>query len=183
MEAKKSSKSKSVRNGRSRSRSASKTSSKGKTSKSKRSKSKRRPKCTKPSDYNDPKAVFFPGVRKIKYVGPKSRVALAYKYYNADEVILGKKMKDWLRFSVVFWHTFRGKGLDPFGGPTITRPWDDETETLANAFRRARAAFEFMSKLGVEHYAFYDRDVAPEGKNLTESNANLDKVADLLEKL
>ncbi len=81
------------------------------------------------------------------------------------------------------WHTFRGKGLDPFGGPTITRPWDDESETLANAYRRSRAAFEFMSKLGVEYYAFHDRDVAPEGKNLKETNANLDKVTDLMLKL
>jgi xylose isomerase len=126
--------------------------------------------------------VFFPGIKKIKYE-PKSRKALAFKCYNPEEVILGKKMKDWLRFSVVFWHTFRGKGLDPFGGPTMTRPWDDESETLPNAYRRARAAFEFMSKLGVEYYAFHDRDVAPEGKNLTETNANLDKVSDLLLKL
>lgn len=96
---------------------------------------------------------------------------------------MGKTMGEWCRFSVCFWHTFRGKGADPFGFPTISRPWDDETETLANAYRRARAAFEFMEKLGIDYYAFHDRDVAPEGSTLEETNQNLDKVADLLESL
>jgi xylose isomerase len=108
---------------------------------------------------------------------------MAYKWYNAEEVVMGRKMKDWCRFSVVFWHTFRGVGLDPFGGATITRPWDDDSDTLDNAYRRVRASFEFMTKLGVEYYAFHDRDVAPEGKNLKESNRNLDKVSDLMLKL
>ena len=170
-----------TRRSRSRSRSTSKRS--GKTSKCKRSRSgskcRKAKKCSKPSDYDCPKAVFFPKIGKIKYK-PKSRKALTFKCYNPEEVILGKKMKDWLRFSVVFWHTFRGKGLDPFGGPTMVRPWDDESETLDNAYRRARAAFEFMSKLGVEYYAFHDRDVAPEGKDITETNSNLDKVTDLM---
>ena len=75
-------------------------------------------------------------------------------------------MKDWLRFSVCFWHTFRGKGLDPFGEPTISRPWDDESNSLENAYRRVRAAFEFFTKLGIEYYSFHDRDVAPEGNTL-----------------
>lgn len=182
-------KSKSKSRSRSRTKSASRKSkspSRGKKSKSKsrRSRSKSRPrKCTKPSDYDDPKAVFFPGVSNIKYEGPKSTNPMAFKYYNANEKILGKKISDWCRFSVVFWHTFRGKGSDPFGGPTITRPWDDESETLANAYRRTRAAFEFMSKLGNKFYAFHDRDVAPEGKDINETNSNLDKVSDLMLKL
>ena len=69
---------------------------------------------------------------------------------------------------------------DPFGFPTIKRPWDDESNSLDNAFRRARAAFEFMEKLGVKYYTFHDRDVAPEGKTIQETNDNLDKVVDLL---
>ena len=87
-------------------------------------------------------------------------------------------MAEWCRFSVCFWHTFRGKGADPFGFPTIERPWDYETDTLENAYRRARAAFEFMSKLGIEYYTFHDRDVAPEGKTLQETNDNFDKLKD-----
>ena len=107
---------------KSASKSKSRKSSKGKRSCSKGSKGKRSRskscsrKCTKPSDYDDSKAVFFKGFKKIKYEGPKSHNPLAFKYYNPNEVVLGKKMKDWLRFSVVFWHTFRGVGTDPFGG-------------------------------------------------------------------
>ena len=137
-----------------------------------------------PSSYDDPDAVFFPFVEdKIKYEGPTSINPLAFRYYNASEVVMGRTMAEWCRFSVCFWHTFRGKGADPFGFPTIERPWDDETDTLENAYRRARAAFEFMSKLGVEYYAFHDRDVAPEGNTIQETNDNFDKVVDLLEKL
>ena len=126
---------------------------------------------------------FFPNIGQISYEGPASLNSLSYKHYNAKEMIMGKTMEEWLRFGVCFWHTFRGKGSDPFGAPTMTRPWDDETDTLENAFRRARAAFEFMTKLGIKYYTFHDRDVAPEGKNIDESNANLDAVVDLLEKL
>ena len=126
---------------------------------------------------------FFPNIGQISYEGPASLNSLSYKHYNAKEMIMGKTMEEWLRFGVCFWHTFRGKGSDPFGAPTMTRPWDDETDTLENAFRRVRAAFEFMTKLGVKYYTFHDRDVAPEGKNIDESNANLDAVVDLLETL
>lgn len=144
----------------------------------------RNQKVDSPSSYDDPDAVFFPFVKdKIKYEGPSSVNPLSFRYYNASEVIMGRTMAEWCRFSVCFWHTFRGKGADPFGFPTIERPWDDESDTLENAYRRARAAFEFMSKLGVEYYAFHDRDIAPEGKTIQETNENLDKVVDLLEKL
>ena len=85
-----------------------------------------------PSSYDDDDAVFFPSVGKISYKGEKSLDPFAFRYYNKDEVIMGKTMGEWCRFSVCFWHTFRGKGADPFGFPTISRPWDDETETLAN---------------------------------------------------
>jgi xylose isomerase len=86
-------------------------------------------------------------------------------------------MKDWLRFSVCYWHTFRGVGLDPFGGATIFRPWEDGTNSVDNAIRRADVAFEFFQKLGVDYYSFHDVDVSPQGANLKESNANFDKVA------
>ena len=124
----------------------------------------------------------FPDIPKIKYEGPKSRDPLSFKHYNADEVIAGKKMKDHFRFGVAYWHAMRNSLADPFGVGTAQRPWDDGTNSIANAQRRVWACFEFMDKLGVDYYCFHDRDVAPEGDSLAESNANLDAVADELEK-
>ena len=89
-------------------------------------------------------------------------------------------MKDHLRFSVTYWHTFRGRGADMFGVGTMIRPWDDGTESVKNAQNRARAAFEFMEKLGAPFYAFHDRDVAPEGSTLKQTNKNLDAVVKVL---
>ncbi len=106
---------------------------------------------------------------------------MAFRWYNADELVEGKTMRDHLRFSVVYWHTFRGNGADPFGAPTMVRPWEDGSDSVENAIRRVRVAFEFMEKLGVPYYAFHDRDVAPEGKTLSESNKNLDAIVDVLE--
>lgn len=85
-------------------------------------------------------------------------------------------MREHLRFSVVYWHTFRGTGADPFGVGTAIRPWDDGSNSVKNAQNRARVAFEFMAKLGAPFYAFHDH-VAPEGKSLRETNQNLDAVA------
>ncbi|HID22565.1 MAG TPA: xylose isomerase [Planctomycetaceae bacterium] len=119
---------------------------------------------------------YFPDVTKIEYEGPDSKNPLAFKHYNPEDVVDGKAMKEHLRFSVCYWHTFRGTGVDPFGAPTMIRPWDDGTDSLENALRRVDVAFEFMEKLGVEFYCFHDRDVAPEGTTLAETNANLDKV-------
>jgi len=123
----------------------------------------------------------FPDVEKIQYEGPDSTNPLAFHWYNEDEVVEGTTMKEHMRFSVVYWHTFRGTGLDPFGSPTMERPWEDGTDSVENAIRRARVAFEFMEKLGAPYYAFHDRDVAPEGETLAESNKNLDAVVDVLE--
>ena len=122
----------------------------------------------------------FPEVTKIQYEGPQSDNPLAFRWYNPDEVVAGKTMKDHLRFTVTYWHTFRGTGSDPFGGPTMLRPWDDGTESVENACNRARAAFEFFEKLDAPFYAFHDRDVAPEGSTLAESHSNLDTVAAVL---
>ncbi len=123
----------------------------------------------------------FPEVNKIQFEGPDSKNPLAFKWYNPDEQVEGKAMRDHLRFSVVYWHTFRGNGSDPFGMPTLQRPWDDGTNSVENAIRRVRVAFEFMEKLGSPFYAFHDRDVAPEGASLAETNANLDAVVEVLE--
>ncbi len=123
----------------------------------------------------------FPNVPKISYEGPKSKNPLAFKHYDAGEIVEGKTMRDHLRFSVVYWHTFRGRGVDVFGAGTMLRPWDDGTESVENAQKRVRVAFEFIEKLGAPFYAFHDRDVAPEGGNLAQSNKNLDAVVDVLE--
>jgi xylose isomerase len=104
----------------------------------------------------------FPDIQKIQFEGPKSRNPLAFKHYNADEIVGGKKMRDHLRFGVAYWHAMRNSLSDPFGGGTAQRPWDDGTNSVANAQRRVWACFEFMDKLGVDYYCFHDRDVAPE---------------------
>lgn len=122
----------------------------------------------------------FPDVEKIEYEGPESKNPLAFRWYNPDEVVEGVTMRDHFRFSVVYWHTFRGTGADPFGPGTAVRPWDDGSNSVENAQNRVRVAFEFMEKLGAPYYAFHDRDVAPEGDTLAESHKNFDAVADVL---
>ena len=118
----------------------------------------------------------FPDVSRIEYEGPDSKNPLAFKHYNPDEQIEGQTMRDLFRFSVCYWHTFRGTGSDPFGAPTLQRPWDDGSDSLDNAKRRVDAAFEFIEKLGAPFYCFHDRDVAPEGATLAETNKNLDAI-------
>jgi len=117
---------------------------------------------------------YFPDVSKISFEGPDSKNPLAFRHYSADEAVEDRTMSDWFRFSVCYWHTFRGTGVDPFGAPTLNRPWDDGTDSLDNAKRRVDVAFEFMEKLGAPFYCFHDRDVAPEGASLRETNENLD---------
>ena len=121
-------------------------------------------------------ASFFPTVGEIKYEGPESNDPLAFKYYNGEEVILGKKMKDWLRFAVCYWHTWRGNGADIFGlGGTLDRPWDGSS--MEAYLERVDVHFEFCQKLGIEYYCFHDRDVSPEGATVAETEANFDTVA------
>jgi len=122
----------------------------------------------------------FNNISKIRYEGPKSKNPLAFKHYNPDESIDGKTLKEHLRFSVVYWHTFRNALSDPFGVGTAVRPWDDGSNSVENAQNRARVAIEFIEKLGAPFYAFHDRDIAPEGKTLAETNKNLDAVVKVL---
>ena len=122
---------------------------------------------------------FFPGVGDIKYEGPDSDNPLAFKYYNAEEVIMGKKMKDWCRFAVCYWHTWRGNGADIFGlTGTMTRPWDGAD--MEAHLKRVDVHFEFCEKLGIEYYCFHDRDVSPEGATVKETEAMFDTVAEKL---
>jgi xylose isomerase len=122
----------------------------------------------------------FSDVEKIQYEGPKSKNPLAFKHYHAEEIVAGKSMREHLRFAVVYWHTFRGTGSDPFGAGTMIRPWDDGTQSVKNAQNRVHAAFEFIDKLGAPYYCWHDRDVAPEGGSLAETNKNFDAVAKVL---
>ena len=125
---------------------------------------------------------FFPGIPKIGFEGPASRNPLSFKHYNADEVVGGKTMKEHLRFACAYWHTMRNGLSDPFGEATADRPWDDGSNSVANAQKRVWAMFEFMQKVGIDYYCFHDRDVAPEMNDLQASNDALDAVADELEK-
>jgi len=122
----------------------------------------------------------FPEISKIAYEGPKSKKPLAFKHYDSAKVIENRTMAEHLRFSVAYWHTFRNPLSDPFGVGTAIRPWDDGSASVENACNRARVAFEFIEKLGAPFYAFHDRDVAPEGASLAESNRNLDAVVKVL---
>ena len=123
-------------------------------------------------------------VDKIEYVGRQKgpQEGLAFHYYDADRVVAGKKMKDWLRFGVAWWHTFDQELVDPFGTGTAHRPWYGKySNPMDEALAKVDYAFEFFTKLGVEYFCFHDRDIAPEGDTLRETNANLDKVVDKIE--
>jgi len=117
---------------------------------------------------------YFPGIKKIKYEGPKSKEPLAFKFYDPEKVIGGKKMKDHLRFAIAYWHSFCGDGTDPFGAATHIFPWNVDAKDLMDAAdKKMDAAFEFFTKIGAEFWAFHDRDVAPEGASPAESEKNL----------
>lgn len=125
------------------------------------------------------KKLYWNGVDKIQYVGHnRLRSEMAFQYYNPDETIGGKKMRDWLRFSVAYWHTFDQRLVDPFGTGTARRPYDDYSDPMDLALAKVDAAFEFFDKLGVDFFCFHDRDLAPEGDTLRETNENLDKIID-----
>ena len=126
---------------------------------------------------------YFPTINKIKYEGPKSKNPLAFKHYNPKQKILGKTMADHFRFSVCYWHTFKGLGADPFGPGTMIREWNNSSDPMTVAEMTLRAAFELFSKLGVQFWCFHDRDIAPEGRNLAETNGNLDHIVKLARKL
>ena len=119
---------------------------------------------------------YFEGIGKINYEGADSKNPLAFKYYNPDEVVMGKTMKEQLRFAMSYWHTFTYMGNDPFGAATMFRPWDNAECPMEVAKARVHAAFEFMEKAQIPFFCFHDRDVAPEGKDLAETNARLDEI-------
>ncbi|MFC0244278.1 xylose isomerase [Falsochrobactrum ovis] len=123
---------------------------------------------------------FFGDIEKIRYEGPDSDNPLAFRHYNPDEIVLGKRMEDHLRFAVAYWHTFAWEGGDPFGGRTFDRPWF--SNELEAAKLKADVAFEFFSLLGAPFYCFHDADVRPEGKNFAENTKYLNEIVDIFEK-
>ncbi|OIS94447.1 xylose isomerase [Brucella cytisi] len=123
---------------------------------------------------------FFGDIQKVKYEGPDSDNPLAFRHYNPDEIVLGKRMEDHLRFAVAYWHSFAWEGGDPFGGRTFDRPW--YSNELDAAKLKADVAFEFFSLLGAPYYCFHDADVRPEGRNFAENTRYLNEIVDIFEK-
>jgi xylose isomerase len=124
---------------------------------------------------------YYDDIDKIKYEGSKSKNPFAYKYYNPEENILGKTMKEHLKFSMAYWHTMTGEGVDPFGSATMERPWDVLDDPIEKAKVRVKVAFEFMEKLGLEYFCFHDRDIAPEQDTLQDTNRVLDEIVEIIE--
>ena len=119
---------------------------------------------------------FFPGIEKIKFEGKDSKNPMAFRYYDAEKVINGKKMKDWLKFSMAWWHTLCAEGGDQFGGGTKQFPWNGNADAVQAAKDKMDAGFEFMQKIGIEYYCFHDVDLVSEGASIEEYEANLKEI-------
>ena len=123
---------------------------------------------------------YFEGITKLQYEGPKSTNPLAFKYYNPDEIVMGKPMKEQLRFAMSYWHTLTAMGTDPFGQATMVRDWDQNADPMEVAKHRVHVAFEFMEKMQIPFFCFHDRDIAPEGKDLKETNERIDIIVEVI---
>lgn len=123
---------------------------------------------------------FFTTAEPLRYEGPESRSPLAFRWYDKDRVVLGQRMEDHLRFAVAYWHSFCWPGTDPFGGDTFRRPWMRGGDTMEGARQKADVAFELFRLLDVPFFCFHDRDIAPEGATLRETNRNTREIAALL---
>jgi len=124
---------------------------------------------------------FFPDIEKIRYEGPDSDSPLAFRWYDPNRQVLGKSMAEQLRFAACYWHSFCWQGNDPFGSQTLMRPWFESGDPMTQAEMKLDVAFEFFEKLGVPNFCFHDRDVAPEGENLAQSNANLEQIVERMQ--
>jgi len=125
---------------------------------------------------------YFKKITEVKYEGPSSDNPLSFKHYNEDKIVLGKSMKDHLRFAICYWHTFTWPGVDPFGGPTLDRPWMKNENPLKMAEIKLDNAFDFFEKIKAPFFCFHDRDIAPEGDNYSETKKNLEHIVNLIEK-
>ena len=119
---------------------------------------------------------YFPGIGKIKFEGKESKNPLAFHYYDAKKVIMGKTMEEWLRFAMAWWHTLCAEGSDQFGGPTKDFPWNGNPDKLAAAKAKMDAGFEFMQKVGIKFYCFHDVDLCQEADTIEEYEQNLKEI-------
>ncbi len=123
---------------------------------------------------------YFPNIGKIPFEGAESKNPMAFHYYDAERVVGGKKMKDWMRFAMAWWHTLCAEGADQFGGGTKTFPWNEGADALEVAKHKADAGFEIMQKLGIEYFCFHDVDLISEGNSVEEYEANMHAITDYL---
>ena len=123
---------------------------------------------------------YFPQISKIPFEGAESKNPMAFHYYDAEKVVAGKKMKDWMRFAMAWWHTLCAEGADQFGGGTKKFPWNQGADAVEVAKNKADAGFEIMQKLGIEYYCFHDVDLVSEGNSIAEYEANLKAITDYL---
>ena len=124
---------------------------------------------------------FFKGINEIKFEGKDSKNPLAFKYYNPEQIVAGKSMKDHFKFAVAYWHSFCGQGADPFGAGTQNFPWDESKDPFQAAKDKADAAFEFISKMGFEYFCFHDFDLIQEPADFSESEDRLNFITDYIE--
>ena len=124
---------------------------------------------------------YFPEIGKIPFEGPESKNPMAFHYYDAERVVAGKKMKDWMRFAMAWWHTLCAEGADQFGGGTKTFPWNQGANAVEIAKNKADAGFEIMQKLGIPYFCFHDVDLVAEGNSVEEYEANLKAITDYLQ--
>ncbi|TDB66039.1 xylose isomerase [Arundinibacter roseus] len=123
---------------------------------------------------------YFKGVGKIAYEGPESDNPLAFRWYDENQIVAGKSMKEHLRFAVAYWHTLCGTGLDPFGGPTLFYPWNEKSDAVARAKDKADAAFEFITKIGAPYYCFHDVDVVDYDDDVRTNEKRMQALTDYL---
>lgn len=125
-------------------------------------------------------ATYFKGIDSIKYEGKTSDNPLAFKYYNPDQVVAGKTMREHFKFAIAYWHSFCGQGSDPFGPGTQNFKWDEPSDVMEAAYAKADAAFEFIEKMGFDYYCFHDYDLVQEGSNFSESERRLSQIVDYI---
>ena len=121
---------------------------------------------------------FYKGIGEIKFEGKNSDNPLAFKYYNPDQLVMGKSMRDHFKFAIAYWHSFCGQGGDPFGPGTQQFPWDESTDPIQRAKDKADAAFEFITKMGFDYFCFHDVDLVDEAPTLAENEKRLKTIAD-----
>src|SRR5215470_3153193 len=121
---------------------------------------------------------FFKNISQIKFEGTATDNPLAFRWYDENKMVAGKKMRDHLRFACAYWHSFCGSGADPFGEPTHLFPWNEKPDATARAKDKMDAAFEFITKMGLPYYCFHDVDLVDEGSSLSEYESRLQTIVE-----